>query len=231
MTGSQATPIPAEPLRRISRLCAAAAIAIGVLVLAGWLFGVRALMQVLPGQVAMVPNTAVAFLLAGLALWLRASRAGRSPVLASRATAAVAGLLGLLNLGEYVSGKSPGLDERFHRPNGGDHGPGLCCARGCPGALGPSLGAVDERRAGPAPGRFRHGLSDRVRLWRAQPLLDRRLQGNGDPHGAGLPGPGGRRAPCACRRLVAASRQRHGWGRGGPADPSGRFVDAPPPRL
>jgi PAS domain S-box-containing protein len=76
-------------------------------------------MQVLPGQVAMVPNTAVAFLLAGLALWLRASRAGRSPVLASRAAAAVAGLLGLLNLVEYVSGKSLGIDELLFRDPAG----------------------------------------------------------------------------------------------------------------
>ena len=100
MTASQVTPALAEPLRRVSRLCAAAAIAMGLLVLAGWLFGVRVLIQMLPGQVAIVPNTALGILLAGLALWLRASRAGRSPVLASRAAAAVAGLLGLLNLVE-----------------------------------------------------------------------------------------------------------------------------------
>ncbi|MGZ6987361.1 MAG: hypothetical protein ACXVH0_00200, partial [Thermoanaerobaculia bacterium] len=96
MIASQATPVLAEPLRRVSRLCAAAAIAIGVIALAGWLFGVRVLMQFLPGQVAMVPNTALGLLLAGLALWLRASRAGRSRVPASRAAAAVAGLLGFL---------------------------------------------------------------------------------------------------------------------------------------
>lgn len=68
MTASEATPVQVEALRRVSRLCAAAAIAIGALVLAGWLFDVRLLMQVLPGQVAMVPNTALGFLLAGLAL-------------------------------------------------------------------------------------------------------------------------------------------------------------------
>src|ERR1017187_1843149 len=119
MIGSQATPIPAEPLRRISRLCAAAAIAIGVFVLAGWLFGVRALIQMLPGQVAMVPNTAVAFLLAGLALWLRTGHAGGSPVAFSRATAALAGLLGLLNLAEYVFGTSLGIDELLFRDPAG----------------------------------------------------------------------------------------------------------------
>jgi two-component system, cell cycle sensor histidine kinase and response regulator CckA len=115
MTASQATPVLAEPLRRTSRLCAAAAIAIGLLVLAGWLFDIRFLMQVLPGQVAMVPNTAVGFLFAGLALWLRASSAGPSRVPVSRAAAAVAGLLGLLNLVEYVSGRSLGIDELLFR--------------------------------------------------------------------------------------------------------------------
>jgi PAS domain S-box-containing protein len=119
MTASQATPVFSEPLRRVSRLCAAAAIAIGLLVLAGWLFGVRVLMQVLPGQVAMVPNTALGFLLAGLALWLRTSRAGRLRIPASRAAAAVAGLLGLLNLVEYVSGWSLGIDELLFRDPAG----------------------------------------------------------------------------------------------------------------
>jgi two-component system cell cycle sensor histidine kinase/response regulator CckA len=108
-----------EPLRKFARLCAAAAIAIGVLAFAGWLLGVRALMQVLPGQVAMVPNTAVGFLLVGLALWLRASRAGRLPVPASRAAAAAAGVLGLLNLVEYVSGKNLGIDELLFRDPAG----------------------------------------------------------------------------------------------------------------
>jgi two-component system, cell cycle sensor histidine kinase and response regulator CckA len=118
-TASQATPILAEPLRRVSQFCAAAAIAIGALVLAGWLFDVRVLMQVLPGQVAMVPNTALGFLLAGVALWQRASHAGRSRVAASRAAAAVTGLLGFLNLVEYVSGKSLGFDELLFRDPAG----------------------------------------------------------------------------------------------------------------
>jgi two-component system, cell cycle sensor histidine kinase and response regulator CckA len=119
MTASQAAPLVAEPLRRVSRVCAAAAIAIGVFVLAGWLFGVRALMQVRPGQVAMVPNTAVAFLLAGLALWMRASRDGRSGVAVSRVAAALAGVLGLLNLAEYAWGTSLGIDEfLFRDPTG-----------------------------------------------------------------------------------------------------------------
>ncbi|MCM3877502.1 MAG: PAS domain S-box protein [Thermoanaerobaculia bacterium] len=115
VSASPATPVLAEPLRRVSRLSAAAAISIGLLVLAGWLFDYRFLMQVLPGQVAMVPNTALGFLLAGLALWLRAGSAGRSRVSASRAAAALAGLLGLLNLVEYVSGRSLGIDELLFR--------------------------------------------------------------------------------------------------------------------
>ncbi len=119
MTVGKATPLPAEPLRKGSRLCAASAIAIGLAVLAGWVFGAPFLMQVLPGQVAMVPNTAVGLLLAGVALWLRAGRGGLSLVSGSQAAAAAAGFLGFLNLVEYVSGRSLGIDELLFRDPAG----------------------------------------------------------------------------------------------------------------
>ena len=108
-----------QPGRSISRVCAGTAAAIGALAFAGWIFDARLLMQILPGQVAMVPNTAVAFLLTGLALWMRAGPASRSAVLASRAAAAAAGLLGLLNLVEYVSGRNLGIDEALFRDTAG----------------------------------------------------------------------------------------------------------------
>lgn len=118
---SEALPRPVhleEYRHRFARLCGAFAIAMGVGVLAGWVFDFRFLLQVLPGQVAMVPNTAIAFLLAGLALWMRAGPAGRWRAPASVA-AALAGLLGLLNLIEYVAGRDLGLDELLFRDTAG----------------------------------------------------------------------------------------------------------------
>ncbi len=105
--------------RRVARTCAAFAVAVGLAVLAGWTFDVRPLMRVLPGQVAMVPNTAVAFVLMGLALWARTRRGERSPARTAVVPAVLAGLLGLLNLVEYLSGRSLGIDELLFRDPGG----------------------------------------------------------------------------------------------------------------
>ena len=98
-----------------SRLCAAAAIAIGALALAGWLFGVRVLMQVVPGLVAMAPNTAVGFVLAGLSLWLQAGGGMGRSLRVSHTAAAVVGLLGLVTAGEYLLGLNSGLDTFLFR--------------------------------------------------------------------------------------------------------------------
>ncbi len=93
--------------------------AIGVLVLAGWLLGARPLMQVLPGQVAMVANTAVGFILAGLALLWQAGAATRSGPLVPRFAAAACGLLGIVELAEYLSGPGAGIDELLFRDRAG----------------------------------------------------------------------------------------------------------------
>ena len=54
----------------VSSLAGAIAMAVGGLVLVGWLFGVRALASVMPDYTTMKPNTAVCLVLAGLSLWL-----------------------------------------------------------------------------------------------------------------------------------------------------------------
>ena len=114
MTSGEAAPRHAPFFRKASRLSAAAAAAIGALVLLGWLFEIRVLIQVLPGQVGMVPNAAVAFILAGLALWWRAGIESRSRRYASGAAAAASGLLGLLSLIEYFTGLSLGIDKLLY---------------------------------------------------------------------------------------------------------------------
>ena len=51
-------------------VCAASLIILGALVLTGWLFGYAPLMEVLPGAIRMKANTAIGFVLAGVALIL-----------------------------------------------------------------------------------------------------------------------------------------------------------------
>ncbi|HMJ07111.1 MAG TPA: hypothetical protein VK474_12695, partial [Chthoniobacterales bacterium] len=53
---------------KLTRVSALLTLLIGLSVLAGWLFECRPLITVLPGFVAMKPNTAVAFGLGGLSL-------------------------------------------------------------------------------------------------------------------------------------------------------------------
>ena len=68
MTAEEATLRLAELFRSATRLAAAMAMAVGVLVLLGWIFRIPFLMQVIPGHVAMVPNTAVGFFLTSVSL-------------------------------------------------------------------------------------------------------------------------------------------------------------------
>jgi two-component system, cell cycle sensor histidine kinase and response regulator CckA len=89
--------------------------AVGGLVLVGWAFGLTPLIQVVPGAIAMAPNTALSFLLSGMALWLSASPKSASWSRTSHAAAAAAGLLGLLTLVEYALGRDLGIDELLFR--------------------------------------------------------------------------------------------------------------------
>lgn len=88
----------------------ALAVGVGGLVLSGWALDIGPLKSVLPGWVAMKPNTAVAFVLTGLALLV--SRY-------SRFFAVFAGLIGLLSLSEYAFDWNPGFDQwLFPEPPG-----------------------------------------------------------------------------------------------------------------
>jgi signal transduction histidine kinase len=96
----------------ISHLATAALIAIvatGLCVIAGWVLDVETLKSGLPGFVAMKINTAIGFIMSGVALYLlrstgRPSSAGRIPAL-------VTAVLGLLTLVEYLLSVELGIDQ------------------------------------------------------------------------------------------------------------------------
>ena len=89
-------------------------VAVGSVVLAGWVLGIRGLINLVPGTAYMVPNTALAFVITGCALFLlqvRGPWARRGVQLA----ALIVGLIALITLGEYASGLNFGIDEfLFH---------------------------------------------------------------------------------------------------------------------
>ncbi len=100
--------------RQIARGCGLLVIGTGLCVLAGWLFDLRPLMTVLPGLVAMKPNTAIVLCLCGWSLFLQARAASGANRWRRSFPGLLAGLavgMGLLTLGEYVSGRKFGIDE------------------------------------------------------------------------------------------------------------------------
>ena len=106
-------PIQAHPVRRVARGFALVVSILGAGVLAGWFFSVPVLKSVISSYV-MKPNTALAFLLSGAALWLMTRRRGSAGVSGQqvpRACAAVVALLGLVRLAQELTGWNVGLDE------------------------------------------------------------------------------------------------------------------------
>ena len=101
------------------------AIIAGGLVLVGWAFDLTTLKSILPGWVSVKPNTALAFVLTGLALLLSHQMPARLPKKLTfvyhlgRFCGLLAGLIGLLTLAEYAFGWNPGFDQwLFPEPTG-----------------------------------------------------------------------------------------------------------------
>ncbi|MEP6472796.1 MAG: hypothetical protein ABJC74_03700 [Gemmatimonadota bacterium] len=109
--------VSGEALRFIARSGAALAAVLGLSVLLGWAFNVRALEQVLPGLATMKPNTAACFLAAGVALWLtQTAKLERRPPVVWLLCGAIVTVCGL-TLTEYLTGAGLGIDEMLHRDN------------------------------------------------------------------------------------------------------------------
>ena len=99
-------------IQLMPRWAAATAIVVGCLVLAGWVSDVEFLKRVLPGLVAMNPATAVAFMLAGLALWLLQVEESRLPSRrAAQAGAGIVAMIGLLKLCALLGGPDVHMDQ------------------------------------------------------------------------------------------------------------------------
>jgi len=106
-------------LQRWSRAAGGFAVLTGVLALVGWRFDLAILKSLIPGQVAMNPLTALASILAGIALWLivdeQAQRSRPAWRWAMRLCAALAALAGLLRLVAVVFGWDSGIDQLLFR--------------------------------------------------------------------------------------------------------------------
>ncbi len=102
--------------KRIALLLCALSGGIGCVVLAGWILDLDMLKSLVPGFTDMKANTALGFIVTGIAGTLLATaQDSRASRLAIRALAAVAIAAGLLTLGEYVFGVSLGIDEHWFR--------------------------------------------------------------------------------------------------------------------
>lgn len=141
----------------VPRAASAVAIAVGSLVLFGWVFNLALLKSVISGLVAMKANTALGFVLAGISLWAAtAPRArGRLPLAVARFCGGAVLLLGLLVLAEYLIGADFGIDQLLVRETTTFHGsiPGRMAfsTAACFAALGCALVLLSREKGGSAP--------------------------------------------------------------------------------
>jgi PAS domain S-box-containing protein len=97
-------------IRRLGRALCGAGGVVGTLDLAGWASGNGSLVVIIPGRPIMMPNTAVALVLLGLAGALAESRR-TAPRTAALGAAAVVLAIGVATLAEYVTGVDLRIDE------------------------------------------------------------------------------------------------------------------------
>src|SRR5450432_3109225 len=107
MNHSLVNPRLAARMQALSRAAAISVIAVGGFVVLGWLLNIDALKIVLPGSTPMKFDTALCFILAGVAV-LRL-REGSSRLIT--VFGAVVALVGILTLLEYVFGWNLGIDQ------------------------------------------------------------------------------------------------------------------------
>jgi signal transduction histidine kinase len=102
-------------MSRFSLLTAWAVVATGLLVLLGWAFDIATLKSVIPGFPMMKANTALGFVLVGVGLTLLHNEGTLRSRLLARFCGIATALLGVLTLGEYVSGRDLHIDDLLFR--------------------------------------------------------------------------------------------------------------------
>src|ERR1700722_12469348 len=100
---------------RTAREAGRCAVALGLLVLAGWVLNVPFLKGPFPGLVQMKANTAIGVLALGIALLLTTSRPSPTRRRAARLLASLAIVIGALTLGEYLLGRNLAIDQLIFR--------------------------------------------------------------------------------------------------------------------
>ncbi len=109
---STSDPLLVHRFEIVSRVAAASAALIGITAFAGWTFGIATLQSLLPGQVTIKINAALAFVLLGISVWSSVSESrGSFRRRVSQACASLATLIGLLTLAEYLFQLSLGIDQ------------------------------------------------------------------------------------------------------------------------
>jgi len=105
-------------------VASAIAVGVGCLALIGWKFDVAIFKSLIPGAVPMKANTALAFLLAGVSLYLgsqkskvksQKSKSSTPDSLLAKICAAIVALISLLTLSQYLLGWNLGIDELLFR--------------------------------------------------------------------------------------------------------------------
>lgn len=113
---SQSDPRLIALFKTISKIAGAITVFAGVIVLFGWIMDITALKSVFSGLVSMKANTALAFLLSGLSLWLLHGDIARLWSLRiARLCAFLTLLIGLLTLIEYLFDWDIGIDQLLFR--------------------------------------------------------------------------------------------------------------------
>ena len=97
-------------LRHLPVVAAALAVTVGAVVLIGWWLGIDELKSIVPGVLTMKANTAIAFVLLGTGMLLRA-RGSRAAVLPLAAVIALSALVG----SQYLLGRDLSVDQWLFR--------------------------------------------------------------------------------------------------------------------
>jgi len=100
---------------RLSKVSGVVVFGVGCFVLVGWVLDIPLLKSVFPGFATMKANTAIGFILSGVALWLSNLEGKIQWQRLARAMGVLTAMLGLLTLGEYLLGTGSEIDQLFFK--------------------------------------------------------------------------------------------------------------------